>query len=226
MIHIDVLYLVGHYGYAALALGVAAESLGLPVPGELMLLVAAGYAGATGRMGLPGVILAAFAGAAVGGAGGYWIGRALGARLPGRFGPVVGITPQRVRLGRLLLARHGGQVVLLGRFVAVLRALAPMLAGAGLMPWPRFLAFNLAGSAAWAVVVSLGTFVLGRHAGSIPWPARVLALLAAAAILLGGVLALRRAEVHLSRGMDRNTAPRPPERPLLSDPEPPRREKG
>ncbi len=206
MIHTAILHLAGRYGYAALALGVAAESLGLPVPGELMLLAAAGYAGATGRMALPAVILAAFAGAAAGGAGGYWVGRALGTRLPGRFGPLVGITPRRVMLGRHLLARHGGKVVLLGRFVAVLRALTPVLAGAGLMPWPRFLAFNLAGSAAWAVAVGLGTFLLGRHAGSVSWPVRVLALLGAAAVLLGGVLALRRAEARLARGMDRRAA--------------------
>src|SRR3989442_1826352 len=60
-----------------------------------------------------------------------------------------------------------------GRFVAVLRALAALLAGVNHMPWPRFLTFNAAGGFCWAVVYGIGGYGFGRQlgpvAGPFPW---------------------------------------------------------
>src|SRR3989442_11596973 len=49
-----------------------------------------------------------------------------------------------------------------GRFVAVLRALAALLAGVNHMPWPRFLTFNAAGGFCWAMVYGIGGGALSR----------------------------------------------------------------
>ena len=51
--------------------------------------------------------------------------------------------------------RHGGKVVFIGRFIAVLRAYAAFLAGTNRMSWPRFLVFNAAGGITWACAIGL-----------------------------------------------------------------------
>jgi membrane protein DedA with SNARE-associated domain len=56
------------------------------------------------------------------------------------------ITTPRVKLSQFLFARHGAKVVFFGRFIALLRAFAAVLAGINRMPWRRFLFFNAAGA--------------------------------------------------------------------------------
>lgn len=121
--------LIAHYGYWAVAVVIALESLGLPVPGEATLIAAALYAGSTHRLNIVLVILAAFAGAVLGDTIGFWIGCEVGFRLVIRYGRHLQVTERRIKLGRYLFWRHGGKVVFFGRFVPVLRALAAFLAG-------------------------------------------------------------------------------------------------
>jgi membrane protein DedA with SNARE-associated domain len=83
-------------------------------------------------------------------------------------------------LGRYLFARYGGSIVFLGRFVALLRAFAALLAGANrLSPW-RFFVFNAAGIV-WATIFGLGGYSLGarihRIAGPAGWALLALALI-------------------------------------------------
>jgi membrane protein DedA with SNARE-associated domain len=93
---------------------------------------------------------------------------------------LVGLDERKRKLGQYLFARHGGKVVFFGRFVALLRAFAALLAGAnGLSPL-RFLIFNAAGGVVWAPVFGLGGYVLGegvrRIAGPFGWAALIVAL--------------------------------------------------
>jgi hypothetical protein len=60
-----------------------------------------------------------------------------------------------------VFARHGAKVVFLGRFVAVLRALAALLAGINYMGWRRFLFFNASGGVVWAGGYGLAPYVFG-----------------------------------------------------------------
>src|SRR2546428_7963475 len=141
----DLTGLLAHYGYLAVVVLIALESMGIPLPGETMLITAAIYAGSTHRLNIGLVILAAAAGAILGDNVGYFIGREGGFRLLRRYGHRLRITEARLRLGEYLFRRYGGRVVFFGRFVAILRALAALLAGVNHMPWPRFLTFNAAG---------------------------------------------------------------------------------
>ena len=79
--------------------------------------------------------------------------------------------------------RHGGKIVFLGRFVALLRALAAILAGVNRFSPFRFFVLNAAGGITWATVFGLGGYLFGegvhRVAGPIGWTALVLALVAA-----------------------------------------------
>jgi membrane protein DedA with SNARE-associated domain len=158
------------YGLWALFVIVALESTGLPVPGETALVTAALYGGATGHFQLWEVIAVAFAGAVIGDTAGYWIGRTLGFRLLARYGRHVRITEDRLKIGRYLFRRHGGKIVFFGRFVALLRVLAALLAGANHMPWPRFFVMNAAGGLAWAASFATAAYVFGDRVAKVEGP--------------------------------------------------------
>src|ERR1700730_13454342 len=138
------------YGYWAVLLFVAIESIGIPFPGETMLLVAAIYAGTTHQLSLPLVITAAAAGAILGDNLGFWAGHEGGYRLLRRYGRFLRLDERKLKLGLYLFMRHGGKVVFFGRFFALLRMWAAFLAGTNRMGWKRFLLFNALGGMLWA----------------------------------------------------------------------------
>jgi membrane protein DedA with SNARE-associated domain len=185
--------LIGHYGYGAIFVIVMLESAGIPMPGETILVSAAVYAGTRHGLDIRGVIAAAAGGAIFGDNIGFWVGREFGEPLLERWGHLVGLDARKRMLGRYLFARYGGSIVFFGRFVALLRAFAALLAGAnGLSPW-RFFVFNAAGGIVWATMFGLGGYLLGegirRIAGPIGW-----ALLTAA--LIGGYALWRYYKRH------------------------------
>ncbi|HUY60935.1 MAG TPA: DedA family protein [Candidatus Dormibacteraeota bacterium] len=150
----------GPAGYLLPFLGVGIESLGIPVPGETSLVIAAVLA-AQGELSPVGVAVAGFLGAVLGDNAGYWIGRRWGTRLAAL--PAVGrlYTPARLQQAERFFARGGGFAsVFFARFVAVLRILGGPLAGMHQMPWPRFLLANALGAAVWVgVIVTIGLLV-------------------------------------------------------------------
>lgn len=200
---IEPAHLVSAYGYWAVLVVVAMESMGLPLPGETILVAAAIYAGTTHGISIPFVILAAAAGAVIGDNIGFWIGRELGFRLLVRYGPRIGLTEPQLKLGQYVFRRHGGKVVFFGRFVALLRALAALLAGANRMTWPRFLVFNFAGGVVWATIFGIGGYVLGESIMRFSGPVGI--GLAAGAVLAAGVgfVLVRRNEKSLLAAAER-----------------------
>jgi membrane protein DedA with SNARE-associated domain len=155
--------LVVRYGYWIVAVTIGLESMGIPLPGETMLVSVAVYAGATHQLSIAIVIAAATIGAIAGDNLGYLIGTRYGYPLLLRYGGRLGITTARVKLGQYLFLRHGGNVVFFGRFIAVLRAFAAVLAGVNCMPWPRFLAFNAAGAVVWAGGYGMLAYLFGEE---------------------------------------------------------------
>jgi membrane protein DedA with SNARE-associated domain len=151
------------WGYGAVALAVGLEAVGLPLPGEITLVSAALYAGATHHMDINLVVLTSAAAAVMGSNLGYLIGRALGEPLLQRYGSRIGLTEPRLLMGRRLFAKHGAKVVLFGRFIVVLRTIAASLAGALEMPFPVFLAANAAGGVIWSCLYGFGAYMLGNR---------------------------------------------------------------
>jgi membrane protein DedA with SNARE-associated domain/membrane-associated phospholipid phosphatase len=154
--------LASPWAYVVLALLAAAESaafVGLAVPGETAMLLG-GFLAFQGRVNL-GVMMAAGAvGAVVGDSIGYQIGRVFGEPLKrSRLGRRVG--QDRWAKGEGYLRAKGGRAVFLGRFVGLLRALVPALAGMSRMPYRTFLPWNAAGGMIWAP----GFVLLGYLAG-------------------------------------------------------------
>ena len=185
--------LIATYGYLAIGAIVALEGIGLPLPGETVLLLGALYASRHPELNIWGVIGAAAAGAILGPNVGYWIGREFGYPLLLRFGPHIGMPEARIKLGQYLFKRHGGKVVFIGRFVAVLRILAAILAGVNRMDWRSFFVANSAGAIVWAVLFGFPTYTFGRAVFHVHGPL-VLALLVPAVVAI--VLALRYIRAH------------------------------
>lgn len=130
------------YGYWMVVAAVGLQSMGLMVPGQTTLIAAAIIAGASRALDIGFVIAAAAAGAIVGYTIAFFLGREFGYRLIRRYGRYLRATESGIKLGQYLFLRYGGKVVFFGRFLAALRVLAALLAGANCMPWPRFLLAN------------------------------------------------------------------------------------
>jgi len=196
-------HLLATYGYGAVLFFVAIESMGVPFPGETMLLAAAIYAGTTHHLQLPLVIAAATAGAIMGDNVGYLAGREGGYRLLRRYGRYIRLDERKLKLGQYLFLRHGGKVVFFGRFVAVLRIWAAFLAGTYRLPWTRFLAYNAAGGVVWATVFGLGGYALGDNVHRLTGPVGIGGALLGASLALAGVVWLRRNERRLADEAER-----------------------
>jgi membrane protein DedA with SNARE-associated domain len=195
------------YGYWAIFFIVALESAGIPLPGETTLVGAAIYAGHTGNMSIFMIMLAAAAGAIIGDNIGFWIGREFGVNLLMRYGSHIGVGPPQLRLGQYLFMRWGGAIVFFGRFIALLRILAALLAGANRFDPLKFLFYNASGGICWSLVFGLGGYVFGAAIHRVAGPLGWIGLAAAVA----GVIALwrywkiheerliREAEAHFER---------------------------
>jgi len=195
-------WIVAH-GPLLVAVVVALESMGLPVPGETTLVTAALVAGTGHGLHIGVVVAAAALGAIAGDSAGYWIGRRWGHALLVRYGPLVRIDAARLRLGQYLFARHGGKVVFFGRFVALLRALAALLAGTNGMPWPRFFAFNAAGGVVWAAIFGFGAYTLGEGFTHVQGRLAIAGIVLGVLGIVGGLWFVRRHEAALMREADR-----------------------
>ncbi len=162
---------------------VGVESLGVPLPGEIVLVTAALMSSQHDITVNPiGVGLAAVIGAVVGDSIGYTIGRRfgmplfdrLGRRFPKHFGP------GHVALAEKLFDRWGVRAVFFGRFIALLRIFAGPLAGALKMHYPRFLAANVSGAICWAggttAVVYYAGMAAERWMERFSWVALVVAI--------------------------------------------------
>lgn len=173
-------HVVQHYGYAAIGIIICLEAMGLPLPGESLLIASAIYAATTGRLGIEWVVLSAAVGAIMGDNFGYLIGHKLGVPALERYGPRVGLTVGRQRLGQFLFRKYGGIVVFFGRFIAFLRVFAALLAGSNRMPWGRFLLWNALGGIAWTHLYGIGAYVLGNQVHKLVGPVGVVIGIAAA----------------------------------------------
>ena len=149
-----------HYGYLAVGGLVLLEDFGVPVPGEVLLIAAAVFAG-SGNMNIAVVFVVAVLGAIIGDNIGFAIGHFGGRPLAERFGRYILLTPERLDRAEGFFNRHGGKVVTVARFIEGLRQINGLLAGIAGMHWLTFLGYNALGAVLW-----VGTWAgLGYLAG-------------------------------------------------------------
>ncbi len=197
--------LLSRYGYGLVGVVIMLESMGLPLPGESLMIGSALYCATTGRLDIWVLLLVATAGAVIGDNLGYLIGRSVGSRVLVRYGRHVGLTESRMTLGRYLFQRYGAYVVYLGRFIVLLRTLAALLAGASHMDWKRFLLFNALGGASWCLLYGGGAYALGNEAKRLSGPLGIGLGVLTAIALVTLLLFVKRNERRLTRQAEQAT---------------------
>ncbi len=158
-----VVSVVDALGPLGVGLLVALENLFPPIPSEVVLPVA-GYVASQGQMSLAWAIVGATVGAVVGAIAlyglGVWFGRARLRRWLDRL-PLTEV--EDLDRAEAWFERHGGQAVLIGRCVPIVRSLVSIPAGLERMAVPRFLLYTAIGSAVWNSGLVVAGYVLGAQ---------------------------------------------------------------
>src|SRR5215212_11909718 len=150
----DVADVLGQWTYAVVGLAAFLETgafVGLVAPGETIVM-AGGVIAGQGEIDLLPLIGLVWACAVLGDTTSFFIGRRLGRGFILRRGPRLKITPQRLEQVEGYFERHGGKTILIGRFIGLVRALAPFVAGSSGFPYRRFLPFSVVGTGLWATL--------------------------------------------------------------------------
>jgi len=133
--------------------------VGFFLPGD-SLLVTAGVFAATGQIHLAKLLLLVPLCAIVGDQVGYWIGRKAGQALYRREDSFI-FRKRHLERARQFYEKYGGKTVILARFVPIVRTFCPPVAGAAMMPYGRYFAFDVAGGLLWVGSMILGGYFLG-----------------------------------------------------------------
>lgn len=156
---ISLIKTAGYFGIFAMVFLESGLLIGFFFPGD-SLLFTAGFLASQGYLDIGILILGCFIFAVLGDSIGYYIGAKLGPRI---FSKDDSIFFQKKHLERAqkFYDKHGGKTIILARFIPVIRAFAPVVAGAGKMNYKRFVTFNLVGAVLWAIGVTYAGYYLG-----------------------------------------------------------------
>jgi membrane protein DedA with SNARE-associated domain len=181
----DIANLITDYGLLVVAVVIGLESIGLPFPGESVLILAGIFAGTQHQLNIFWVVVVAAVAAIVGQAIGYLVGREFGYRLLLRYGPYVRVTESRIKLGEYLFLRHGRKIIVVARFVPLLRSLAGILAFA------------------WAGVFGFAAYFLGHEVEHVAGPVMIGIGIVAVVVLAIGANFVGKHEAQLAAEAER-----------------------
>lgn len=159
----DVSDTLGHWTYLLAGLLAFLETgafVGLVVPGETFVILAGAVAG-QGATDIYLTIAIVWFSAWAGDTTSFFIGRRLGRSFILRHGPKLRITPERFEQVEGYFDRHGGKTILIGRFIGLVRALAPFVAGSSGMRYRAFVPYSVIGTGLWS-----GVFCVLGYVGS------------------------------------------------------------
>jgi membrane protein DedA with SNARE-associated domain/membrane-associated phospholipid phosphatase len=131
--------------------------VGLVAPGEFTVMLG-GAVAAQGDISLPLIIGVAWFCAWAGDSVSFLIGQRLGRGFLERNGPRVGVTHERLEQVDSYFGRHGGKTILIGRFIGLVRALAPFIAGSSEMRYRDFVPYSILGTGLWATGLTLAGY--------------------------------------------------------------------
>ena len=152
-----------HYGYWAIAFTLLLENMGIPLPGETILLIASFMAYSEHDLRLSWIIVFATIACTIGDNLGYAIGYRGGRPLLARYQSFFRIRPSTIHRGEKLFETYGALTVFFARFVFGMRIITGPLAGVLRMPWRKFLLFNFLGATVWVGVISTAGYLFGQH---------------------------------------------------------------
>ena len=153
-------YFLAHWGYLAVIVGILGEDVGLPLPGETVL-ISASFLARKGELTVYWLIPVAIVAAVVGDNTGYLLGEKFGKFFVRWLSKIAHLDDEDIRAAKDLIRRRGGTTIFFARFIIGLRTVAGILAGALGMEWRRFFICNALGATAWVVTMSLAGYAFG-----------------------------------------------------------------
>jgi membrane protein DedA with SNARE-associated domain/membrane-associated phospholipid phosphatase len=213
----DVSNTLGAWTYLLVGVFAFAETgafVGLVVPGETVMLLGGAVAG-QGAIDVYILIGIAWFAAWACDTTSFFVGRRLGRGFVLHHGPRFGLGRDRFEQVEEYFSRHGGKTIFVGRFVGLVRALAPFIAGSSGMGYRAFVPYSILGTGIWASIHILIGYLFSRSIDdAAQYAGRGAFLLGALIVLVGGSIYLyrrlrvaenRRAAV---RRLERNRATR------------------
>lgn len=160
--HFDLVPLIKTFGYLGVFSIIFLESgllIGFFFPGDSVLFTA-GFLASQGFLDITTLIVGCFIFAVLGDTIGYHIGKKLGPKLFTKTNSLV-FNKKHLESAQKFYDKHGGKTIILARFMPVVRAFAPVVAGAGKMDYKKFATFNLIGGIIWAIGITFAGYYLG-----------------------------------------------------------------
>jgi membrane-associated protein len=206
IIHFDIQEFIATIGYIGIFTIVFAESgllVGFFLPGDSLLFTAGAIAGSKTlqdtlgvELSYPVLAIGCFIAAVAGDSVGYWFGNRVGRRLFQREDSLL-FKKKYLYQAEALYQKHGGKIIVIARFMPIVRTFAPIVAGIGTMHYRRFVSYNVFGGFFWAVGVVTAGYLLGEAAEGYLMPIIaaiiIVSVLPPAVHVLRDVLAERRA---------------------------------
>jgi membrane protein DedA with SNARE-associated domain/membrane-associated phospholipid phosphatase len=160
----DIAEALGPWTYALVGVLAFLETgafVGLVAPGETVV-IAGGVIAGEGTISLLPLIAIVWVCAILGDTTSFFIGRRLGRSFLEKHGPRVKITHERLEQVESYFDRHGGKTILIGRFIGLVRALAPFIAGSSGLAYRRFIPYSIIGTGLWATVFCTLGYIFWR----------------------------------------------------------------
>ncbi len=199
----DISNTLGAWTYLLVGVFAFAETgafIGLVVPGETVMLLGGAVAG-QGAVDIYILIAVAWFAAWAGDTTSFFVGRHLGREFVLRHGPRVGIGHERFEQVEDYFGRHGGKTIFIGRFISLVRALAPFIAGSSGMRYRAFVPYSILGTGIWASAhILIGYFFSRSIDTAAKYAGRGAFLLATLIVVtVGAVVLVRRLRVAENR---------------------------
>ena len=192
----DIAEALGPWTYALVGVMAFLETgafVGLVAPGETVV-IAGGVIAGEGTISLLPLIAIVWICAILGDTTSFYIGRRLGRKFLEKHGPRVKITHERLEQVEGYFDRHGGKTILIGRFIGLVRALAPFIAGSSGLSYRRFIPYSIIGTGLWATIFCTLGYIFWRSFDRVAHLAgqAIFGLGVTVAVIVGIVVAYRR----------------------------------
>jgi membrane protein DedA with SNARE-associated domain len=193
-------------GFTYLMVGVMAlletgAGIGLVAPGELAVVIGGVTAG-QGHTDLALLIAVVWTCAFAGDVISYLLGRRLGRSFLLEHGHLVRLTPARLSQVEAFLGRHGGKTIIAGRFIGLVRAVAPFVAGSSRMPARRFIPATFIAAGIWSVAFCLLGYVFWQSFDQAAEVAKQGSFVLMAVIVTGVILAFAYQRLRTRKGRE------------------------
>lgn len=194
------------WGYLALLAGLFGESMGLPLPGETLLMFSSFLTRKQTHLHMQWVILIGIFAAVMGDNLGYWLGRHFGRTFIRWMKKLLRLDDLEIDAARDLISRHGGKTIFFSRWIFGLRTIAGPMAGSLGMPWRRFFEFNFLGAATWVVAMSFTGYAFANEFNTLLGYIEKASWAIAAGLITIGYLIWRRQKHRYEEQHDRRAA--------------------